>query len=63
MKDFRNLRVWEKAHRLTLDIYNATGRFPREERYGLTAQMRRCSASIAANLAEGCGKRGNNEFQ
>jgi four helix bundle protein len=63
VKDFRNLRVWERAHRLTLNIYKATGRFPREELYGLTAQMRRCSASIAANLAEGCGKRGNNEFQ
>jgi four helix bundle protein len=63
VNDFRNLRVWERAHRLTLNIYKATGRFPREELYGLTAQMRRCSASIAANLAEGCGKRGNNEFQ
>lgn len=63
MKDFRDLKVWEKAHRLTLDVYKATIRFPREELYGLTAQMRRSSASIAANLAEGCGKRGNNEFQ
>jgi four helix bundle protein len=63
MKDFRDLKVWEKAHRLTLDVYKATVGFPREELYGLTTQMRRCSASIAANLAEGCGKRGNNEFQ
>ena len=63
MKDFRDLRVWEKAHRLTLEVYKATSNFPREEVYGLTSQMRRCSASIAANLAEGCGKRGNNEFQ
>jgi four helix bundle protein len=63
MKDFRDLKVWEKAHRLTLDVYEATSRFPREELYGLTSQMRRCSASIGANIAEGCGKRGNNEFQ
>jgi four helix bundle protein len=63
MKDFRDLKVWEKAHRLTLDVYRATSRFPREELYGLTSQMRRCSASIGANIAEGCGKRGNNEFQ
>jgi four helix bundle protein len=63
VKDFRDLRVWEKAHCLTLNIYKATSRFPREELYGLTSQMRRCGASIAANLAEGCGKRGNNEFQ
>jgi four helix bundle protein len=46
-----------------LELYEATSRFPREGLYGLTTQMRRCSASRAANLAEGCGKRGNNEFQ
>jgi four helix bundle protein len=62
VKDFRSLKVWEKAHQLTLDVYRATNRFPREELYGLTSQMRRCSASIGANIAEGCGKRGNNEF-
>jgi four helix bundle protein len=63
MKDFRDLRVWNEAHQLTLKIYAATRRFPREELYGLTSQMRRCSVSIGANIAEGCGKRGNNEFQ
>ena len=62
MKDFRDLRVWEKAHLLTLDIYKLTTDFPREELYG-DSQMRRCSVSVAANFAEGCGKRGNNEFQ
>jgi four helix bundle protein len=63
MKYFRDLRVWQKSHHLTLDVYKATARFPREELCGLTSQMRRCSASIGANIAEGCGKRGNNEFQ
>lgn len=63
MKDFRNLKVWEKAHSLTLAVYKTTGRFPRQELFGLTSQMRRCSASIGANIAEGCGKLGNNEFQ
>ena len=63
VKDFRDLKVWEKAHHLTLDVYKATSSFPREKLFGLTRQMRRCSASVAANLAEGCGKRGNNEFQ
>lgn len=63
MKDFRNLKVWERAHELTLDVYRSTSQFPREEVYGLTSQMRRCCASIGANIAEGCGKRGNNEFQ
>ena len=63
MKDFRDLRVWNEAHQLTLAIYQATTRFPRHELFGLTSQMRRCSVSIGANIAEGCGKRGNNEFQ
>ncbi len=63
MKDFRDLRVWEIAHRLTLEIYRTTSQFPREELYGLTSQMRRCSVSIAANIAEGCGKKGDGEFQ
>lgn len=63
MKDFRDLRVWQKSHHLTLDVYKVTSCFPREELYGLTSQTRRCSASIGANIAEGCGKRGNNEFQ
>ena len=63
MKDFRGLRVWEKAHILVLDSYKATKSFPREEAFGLTSQIRRAAASIAANIAEGCGKRGNAEFQ
>jgi four helix bundle protein len=46
-----------------LRIYKVSSRFPREELFGLISQMRRCSASIGANIAEGCGKRGNNEFQ
>ena len=62
MKDFRRLQVWEKSHKLTLHCYAATARFPREELYGLTSQIRRCSASIPANLAEGCGKDSDGEF-
>jgi four helix bundle protein len=63
MKDFRNLQVWEKAHRLTLASYRATCNFPRAELFGLTSQIRRSAASIPANIAESCGKRGNGEFQ
>ena len=62
MKDFRRLNVWEKAHLLTLGVYRATATFPREEVYGITSQMRRCSASVAANIAEGCGRTGDGEF-
>jgi hypothetical protein len=53
MKDFRDLVVWQKAHFLTLSSYRATDGFPKAETYGLTIQIRRCSASIAANIAEG----------
>lgn len=63
MKDFRSLRVWQKAHQVTLMAYRHTAGLPREERYGLTSQIRRCAGSVAANIAEGCGKRGNAEFQ
>jgi four helix bundle protein len=62
MRDFRELKVWGKGHRLTLGVYEATGRFPRHEVYGLTSQLRRCSASIPANIAEGCGKSGDAEL-
>jgi four helix bundle protein len=63
MKNFRDLQVWQKAHQLTVLAYSVTCKFPREEVYGLTSQIRRCAASVAANIAEGCGKRGNAEFQ
>jgi four helix bundle protein len=56
MRDFRQLTVWEKAHKLTLAIYGATGKFPKEEMYGLTGQMRRSAAAVPTNIAEGCGK-------
>jgi four helix bundle protein len=62
MKDFRDLQVWHKAHALTLASYKLTAQFPREEVFGLTKQIRRCSSSIGANLAEGCGRRGGGEF-
>ena len=56
MKNFRELKVWEKGHRLALDIYAATQGFPKEELYGLTSQLRRSVASIPTNIAEGCGR-------
>ena len=62
MRNYKDLRVWEEAHRLTLSVYKATQGFPKEERFGLTSQMRRSSASIAANLAEGCGRRSDGEM-
>jgi four helix bundle protein len=62
MKDFRELKVWEKAHALTLAVYKATAAFPRDELYGLTAQIRRSCSSIPANIAEACGRNGDAEL-
>jgi four helix bundle protein len=62
LRDFRKIKVWEKAHYLTLAVYKATVSFPKEELYGLTSQMRRAAASIPANIAEGCGRQTKVEF-
>jgi four helix bundle protein len=55
---FEDLTVWKKSHALTLRVYKLTKGFPREEVFGLSAQMRRAAVSVAANIAEGFSKRG-----
>jgi four helix bundle protein len=62
MKDFRQLKVWEKSHQLALAIYKITKEFPKEELYGLTSQIRRASMSIPTNIAEGCGRHTDADF-
>jgi four helix bundle protein len=62
VRDYRNLKVWEKAHRLTLAVYCGTAHFPKAELFGLTSQIRRASVSVEANLAEGCGRRSDGEM-
>jgi four helix bundle protein len=62
MKDFRQLKVWEKSHQLALAVYKSTKEFPKEELYGLTSQVRRASMSIPTNIAEGCGRNTDAEF-
>ncbi len=62
MKDFKELRVWSKAHELTMLVYKLTRAFPRDEVYGLTSQVRRSAASIGANIAEGCGRHSDGEM-
>lgn len=56
MKDFRKLEIWKRSFNLVLVIYDYTENFPKQEMYGLTAQIRRCSVSIPSNISEGCGK-------
>ena len=52
MRDFHKLRVWDQAHQATLDVYRATRTFPKEELYGLTAQMRRAATSADLKLLD-----------
>ena len=62
MKDFKELKVWQKAYEFSLSVYLISKSFPREEVYGLTSQLRRATVSIGANIAEGCGRRSDGEF-
>ena len=62
MRNYRDLQVWSKAHNLTLELYQVSRQFPREEIYGITSQLRRAAVSIGANLAEGCGRRTSAEL-
>lgn len=55
--EYTELDVWKEARKLVCSLYAMTKRFPSEEMYGLTSQMRRCSVSIPSNIAEGCGRR------
>lgn len=56
MKSYKDLDVWQAARILANQVYSITRDFPRDEQFGLTSQMRRCSVSIPSNIAEGCGR-------
>lgn len=60
-KSFEDLIVWQKAHQLTLSVYALTKRFPKEEIFGLSAQMRRAAVSIPSNIAEGFQRTGTKD--
>ena len=57
LKNFKELKVWQKSYQLCLDVYKVTKGFPKEEKYGLTSQIRRASVSIPSNIAEGYGRK------
>ena len=62
MKNFRDLKVWSKAHELAIACYTATMAFPKQEMFGLVSQIRRSCGSVPANIAEGCGRKGDGDF-
>lgn len=62
MQRFTELKVWQRSHQLVLEVYRATAAFPSSERYGLVSQLRRASASVPANIAEGSKRKTNPEY-
>jgi len=62
LRNYKDLRVWQKAYNLSLDSYRLTKDFPKDELYGLTAQIRRCSVSISSNIAEGYARHSTREY-
>jgi four helix bundle protein len=63
MQSFRDLQVWQRSMELTVAVYRLTQRFPREEAFGLTSQLRRSAISIPSNIAEGHGRMNSREFK
>jgi four helix bundle protein len=62
MRNFKELQVWQKSHRVVIEVYRITKAFPSDERFGLVSQIRRSAASVPANIAEGCGRNGDRDF-
>lgn len=63
MHNFRELRVWQNAMDLTVDIYKLLSSFPADEKFGLISQLRRAAVSVPSNIAEGAGRNSKNEFR
>lgn len=63
MASYREMKVWQRAIELSIAIYKLTSEFPKDELYGLTSQMRRCTVSVASNIAEGYGRSSKGEFR
>lgn len=62
MRNHQNLRAFDLARHLALEIYKATNKFPRSEEFGLKAQMRRAAVSVPSNIVEGCARRTHGDF-
>jgi four helix bundle protein len=62
LKNYKDLKVWQKAYQLCITIYKLTKHFPKEEQYGLTSQIRRSAVSVPSNIAEGYGRKTTQEY-
>jgi four helix bundle protein len=63
MRDYKKYSVWSDSHNLTLEVYLLTKKFPKEELFGITSQIRRASSSVPTNIAEGCGRSSDLDFR
>jgi four helix bundle protein len=63
MNKYKNLNIWKRAVALATKIYRSSQNFPKEEKYALTSQLRRCAVSISSNIAEGAGRNTNKDFK
>ena len=63
MSNHKDIQIYQRAYALSLEIYRETKKFPKEELYGITSQMRKASTSICANIAEGCGRQINSDAE
>jgi four helix bundle protein len=62
LNNYKELKLWQKAVELAVDIYTITKQFPTEEKFGLTSQINRCAVSVPSNIAEGAGRNTEGEF-
>jgi len=62
LKNYKELKVWQKAYQLCITIYKITKHFPKDERYGLISQIRRSAVSVPSNIAEGYGRKTTPEY-
>ena len=62
MQRYTDLKVWQRSHEMTLAVYRVSLQFPRDERFGLTSQLRRAAVSVPANIAEGSKRKGNVDY-
>ncbi|MEW6570586.1 MAG: four helix bundle protein [Nitrospirota bacterium] len=62
LKNYKELKVWQKAYQLCVELYKITKNFPNEEKYGLTSQIRRAAISVPSNIAEGYGRKTTREY-
>jgi four helix bundle protein len=60
--DFKSLQIWKRSHLFALSVYKITRKFPKDEMYGLTSQLRRASVSVPSNIVEGCGRNSDGEL-